>query len=36
MSFAFNVLQRLHHRLRFAFSPSYRRIRSRLDDIAAS
>ena len=36
MSFAFSVIERLHHRLRFAFSPSYRQIRRRLDEIAAS
>ena len=36
MSFAFGILHRLHHRLRYTFSPSYRRIRSRIDEIAAS
>ena len=36
MSFAFSLFERLQHRLRFTFSPSYRRIRSRIDEIAAS
>jgi len=36
MSFALVLLDRLQHRLRFTFSPSYRRIRSRIDEIAAS
>jgi hypothetical protein len=36
MSFAISIIERLHHRLRFAFSPSYRQIRRRLDEIAAS
>ena len=36
MSFAFALIERIQHRLRFAFSPSYRQIRRRLDEISAS
>ena len=36
MSFAFSILGRLHHRLRFTFSPSYRQIRRRIAEISAS
>jgi hypothetical protein len=36
MSVAFSLLARLRHGLLFALSPSYRRIRARLDDIADS
>ena len=36
MSLAFVLLDKLGHRLRFAFSPSYRRVRRRIDEIAAS
>ena len=35
MSVAFSVLARFRHRLLYALSPSYRRIRARLDEIAA-
>jgi len=33
MSLAFSILGRLHHRVRFALSPSYRQVRRRLDEI---
>lgn len=36
MSFAISIFERLQHRLRFAFSPSYRQIRRRLDEISAA
>lgn len=35
MSVAFSLMARIRHRLMFALSPSYRRIRARLDEIAA-
>ena len=35
MSVAFSLIGRFRHRLLFALSPSYRRIRARLDEIAA-
>lgn len=35
MSVAFSVIARLHHSLLFAFSPSYRQVRQRLNAIAA-
>jgi hypothetical protein len=35
MSIAFSLMQKFRHRLLFALSPSYRRIRARLDEIAA-
>lgn len=34
MSVAFSLMARFRHRLLFALSPSYRRIRARLDEIA--
>jgi hypothetical protein len=34
MSVAFSLMASLRHRLLFAFSPSYRRIRARLEEIA--
>ncbi len=33
MSLAFSMVRRLHHGLRLALSPSYRRIRERLVEI---
>ena len=33
MSVAFSVMSRLHHSLRLAFSPGYRRVRERLIEI---
>ena len=36
MSVAFSLVARLRHRLMFALSPSYRRIRQRLDELAAN
>ncbi len=36
MSLAFSVVERLHHQLRLAISPSYRGIRKRLEQIGAS
>lgn len=35
MSAAFSLMAKIRHRLMFAFSPSYRSIRQRLDDLAA-
>lgn len=35
MSVAFSLMARVRHRLLLALSPSYRRIRARLDKIAA-
>jgi len=35
MSVAFSLMARFRHRLLFALSPAYRRIRERLDEIAA-
>jgi hypothetical protein len=35
MSVALSLIARIRHRLLFALSPSYRRIRARLDEIAA-
>ena len=35
MSVAFTIIERISHRLRWTFSPSYRRIRERLDEIEA-
>jgi hypothetical protein len=34
MSVAFSLIARLRHRLLLSLSPSYRRIRERLDEIA--
>jgi hypothetical protein len=34
MSVAFSLIARLRHRLLFRLSPSYRRIRERLDELA--
>ena len=34
MSVAFSIMEKIRHRLQWAFSPSYRRIRQRLDEIA--
>jgi hypothetical protein len=34
MSVAFTLMHKFRHRLMFALSPSYRRIRARLDEIA--
>ena len=34
MSLALAVIERIHHRLLFAFSPSYRQIRRRIDAIS--
>lgn len=31
MSVAYSIVSRLHHNLRFALSPSYRRVRERLE-----
>jgi hypothetical protein len=36
MSLAFSMVERLHHRLRLALSPSYREIRRRLEEIGAT
>lgn len=36
MSVAFSMMSRLHHSLRLALSPSYRRIRERLGEIGHS
>ena len=36
MSLAFSMVERLHHKLRLAISPSYRGVRKRLEEIAAS
>ncbi len=36
MSLAFSMVERLHHQLRLAISPSYRGIRKRLEQIGAS
>lgn len=36
MSLAFSMVERLHHQLRLAISPSYRGIRRRLEEIAVS
>ena len=35
MSAALLLMARLRHRLLFALSPSYRRVRARIDEIAA-
>ncbi len=35
MSVAFSLLARLRHRLLLSLSPSYRKVRARLDQIAA-
>jgi hypothetical protein len=35
MSLAFSMVERLHHQLRLAISPSYRGIRKRLEEIRA-
>ena len=35
MSLAFSMIERLHHRLLLATSPSYRGIRRRLEEIGA-
>ena len=34
MSVAFSLMEKFRHRLLFALSPSYRRVRARLDEIA--
>lgn len=36
MSLAFSMVERLHHQLRLAISPSYREIRRRLEEIGVS
>ena len=33
MSLAFSMVERLHHHLRLAISPSYREIRRRIEEI---
>jgi hypothetical protein len=35
MSAAFSIAAKIRHRLLYALSPRYRRIRARLDEIAA-
>jgi len=35
MSLAFSLVERLHHGLLFALSPSYRQVRKRLDGLRA-
>ena len=34
MSVAFSIMEKIRHRLQWAFSPNYRRVRQRLDEIA--
>lgn len=34
MSVAFSIMEKIRHRLHWAFSPNYRRIHQRLDEIA--
>jgi hypothetical protein len=36
MSLAFSMVERLHHQLRLAMSPSYRGVRKRLEEIGTS
>jgi hypothetical protein len=36
MSLAFSVVERLHHQLRLAISPSYREVRRRLEEIGTA
>ena len=36
MSLAFSMVERLHHHLRLATSPSYRATRRRLEEIGAA
>ena len=33
MSVAFSIMEKIRHRLQWAFSPNYRRVRQRLDEI---